>query len=154
MMLATGTKAPDFTLADQRGKAVSLSDFKGKKVVLYFYAEDDTKGCTNQAQRFAELQPEFADKNAVIIGISKDTAESHKAFAEKYHLPFTILADPDKKVINMYGVWGEKKFMGRTYDGIHRISFLIDEQGKIQHVFDKFKTGEHHQVVLDYLQSL
>ena len=141
MMLATGTKAPDFTLADQRGKAVSLSDFKGKKVVLYFYAEDDTKGCTNQAQRFAELQPGFADKNAVIIGISKDTAESHKAFAEKYHLPFTILADPDKKVINMYGVWGEKKLYGKTVTGLIRTTYIIDEDGMIEKVFPNVRAA-------------
>ena len=141
MMLATGTKAPDFTLADQRGKAVSLSDFKGKKVVLYFYAEDDTKGCTNQARRFAELQPEFADKNAVIVGISKDTAESHKVFAEKYHLPFTILADPDKKVINMYGVWGEKKLYGKTVTGLIRTTYIIDEDGMIEKVFPNVRAA-------------
>ena len=141
MMLATGTKAPDFTLADQRGKAVSLSDFKGKKVVLYFYAEDDTKGCTNQDQRFAELQPEFADKNAVIVGISKDTAESHKAFAEKYHLPFTILADPDKKVINMYGVWGEKKLYGKAVTGLIRTTYIIDEDGMIEKVFPNVRAA-------------
>ena len=141
MMLATGTKAPDFTLKDQGGKAVSLSDFKGKKVVLYFYAEDGTKGCTNQAQRFAELQPEFADKNAVIVGISKDTAESHKNFAEKYRLPFTILADPDKKVINMYGVWGEKKLYGKTVTGLIRTTYIIDEDGMIEKVFPNVRAA-------------
>ena len=141
MMLATGTKAPDFTLKDQGGKAVSLSDFKGKKVVLYFYAEDGTKGCTNQAQRFAELQPEFADKNAVIVGISKDTAESHKNFAEKYSLPFTILADPDKKVINMYGVWGEKKLYGKTVTGLIRTTYIIDEDGMIEKVFPNVRAA-------------
>lgn len=141
MMLATGTKAPDFTLKDQGGKAVSLSDFKGKKVVLYFYAEDDTKGCTTQAQRFAELQPEFADKNAVIVGISKDTAESHKNFAEKYSLPFTILADPDKKVINMYGVWGEKKLYGKTVTGLIRTTYIIDEAGMIEKVFPNVRAA-------------
>ena len=141
MMLATGTKAPDFTLKDQGGKAVSLSDFKGKKVVLYFYAEDDTKRCTNQAQRFAELQPEFADKNAVIVGISKDTAESHKNFAEKYSLPFTILADPDKKVINMYGVWGEKKLYGKTVTGLIRTTYIIDEAGMIEKVFPNVRAA-------------
>ena len=141
MMLATGTKAPDFTLKDQGGKAVSLSDFKGKKVVLYFYAEGDTKGCTNQAQRFAELQPEFADKNAVSVGISKDTAESHKNFAEKYSLPFTILADPDKKVINMYGVWGEKKLYGKTVTGLIRTTYIIDEAGMIEKVFPNVRAA-------------
>ena len=141
MMLATGTKAPDFTLKDQGGKAVSLSDFKGKTVVLYFYAEYDTKGCTNQAQRFAELQPEFADKNAVIVGISKDTAESHKNFAEKYSLPFTILADPDKKVINMYGVWGEKKLYGKTVTGLIRTTYIIDEAGMIEKVFPNVRAA-------------
>ena len=135
----------------QRGRKLLILHWliKGEKQSAYpilkgrksFYAEDDTKGCTNQAQRFAELQPEFADKNAVIIGISKDTAESHKAFAEKYHLPFTILADPDKKVINMYGVWGEKKLYGKTVTGLIRTTYIIDEDGMIEKVFPNVRAA-------------
>ncbi|QPB43180.1 thioredoxin-dependent thiol peroxidase [Rodentibacter haemolyticus] len=145
---------PQFTLCDQNNRSVSLSDFKGKKVLVYFYPKALTPGCTTQACGLRDTKKELEDLGVVILGISPDSPKKLAQFAEKKALNFTLLSDEDHQVAEQFGVWGEKKFMGRTYDGIHRISFLIDEQGKIQHIFDKFKTGEHHQVVLDYLQSL
>ncbi|BFU60236.1 MULTISPECIES: thioredoxin-dependent thiol peroxidase [Rodentibacter] len=146
--------APQFTLSDQNNHSVSLSDFKGKKVLVYFYPKALTPGCTTQACGLRDTKTELENLGVVILGISPDSPKKLAQFAEKKALNFTLLSDEDHQVAEQFGVWGEKKFMGRTYDGIHRISFLIDEQGKIQHIFDKFKTGEHHQVVLDYLQSL
>ena len=149
-----GDKAPEILGINEEGEEIRLSDYKGKKIVLYFYPKDSTSGCTAQACNLRDNYTDLRKAGYEVIGVSVDNEKSHQKFTEQNNLPFTLIADTDKKLVEEFGVWGEKKFMGRTYDGIHRISFLIDEQGKIQHVFDKFKTGEHHQVVLDYLQSL
>ena len=146
--LQVGDLAPQFTLLNQDNQPVSLSDFKGKKVLVYFYPKALTPGCTTQACGLRDAKSELEKLGVVILGISTDAPKKLTQFIEKKALNFTLLSDEE------FGVWGEKKFMGRVYDGIHRITFLIDEQGKIQHVFDKFKTSEHHRVVLDYLQSL
>ncbi|MBF0752539.1 MULTISPECIES: thioredoxin-dependent thiol peroxidase [unclassified Pasteurella] len=152
--LKVGDVAPLFTLKDQADNLISLEDFKGKKVLVYFYPKALTPGCTTQACGLRDAKNELEKLGVVILGISPDSPKKLAQFADKKGLNFLLLADQDHQVAEQFGVWGEKKFMGKTYDGIHRITFLIDEQGKIQQVFDKFKTGEHHQVVLDYLQSL
>lgn len=152
--LKAGDTAPLFSLSNQNNETVSLAALKGKKVLVYFYPKALTPGCTTQACGLRDAKAELEKLGVVILGISPDSPKKLAQFAEKKALNFTLLADEDHQVAEQFGVWGEKKFMGRTYDGIHRISFLIDEEGKIQHVFDKFKTGEHHQVVLNYLQSL
>lgn len=151
--LKAGDFAPHFALLDQNGQSVSLADFKGKKVLVYFYPKALTPGCTTQACGLRDSKAELEKLNVVILGISPDSPKKLANFAEKKALNFTLLSDEDHQVAEQFGVWGEKKFMGKTYDGIHRITFLIDEQGKIEKVFDKFKTGEHHQVVLDYLEQ-
>ncbi|MCW9732454.1 thioredoxin-dependent thiol peroxidase [Avibacterium sp. 20-15] len=151
--LKAGDFAPHFSLLDQNEQPVSLSDFKGKKVLVYFYPKALTPGCTTQACGLRDSKTALEKQNVVILGISPDSPKKLANFVEKKALNFTLLSDEDHKVAEQFGVWGEKKFMGRTYDGIHRISFLIDEQGKIEKVFEKFKTGEHHQVVLDYLSQ-
>ena len=152
--LQAGDLAPQFSLLNQDNQLISLSDFKGKKVLVYFYPKALTPGCTTQACCLRDAKRELEKFGVVILGISTDAPKKLAQFVEKKALNFTLLSDEDHQVAEQFGVWGEKQFMGRVYDGIHRISFLIDEQGKIQHVFDKFKTGEHHQVVLNYLQSL
>ncbi|VGM95707.1 Putative peroxiredoxin bcp [uncultured Avibacterium sp.] len=149
--LKAGDFAPHFALLDQNEQRVSLTDFKGKKVLVYFYPKALTPGCTTQACGLRDSKEELEKLNVVILGISPDSPKKLANFAEKKALNFTLLSDEDHQVAEQFGVWGEKKFMGKTYNGIHRISFLIDEQGKIEKVFDKFKTGEHHQVMLDYL---
>ena len=131
-MLEIGTKAPDFTLPDQNGNMHSLSEYKGKKVILYFYPKDNTAGCTKQACGFAERYPQFTEKGAVVLGISKDSVASHKKFEEKYGLPFTLLADPELAAIQAYDVWQEKKNYGKTYMGVVRTTYLIDENGKMR----------------------
>ncbi|OOF40095.1 thioredoxin-dependent thiol peroxidase [Rodentibacter rarus] len=151
--LKPGDMAPLFTLKDQADHPVSLENFKGKKVLVYFYPKALTPGCTTQACGLRDVKSELEQLGVVILGISPDSPKKLSQFTEKKDLNFPLLADEDHQIAEQFGVWGQKKFMGKTYDGIHRITFLIDEQGKIQHVFDKFKTGEHHQVVLDYLQS-
>ena len=138
-MLQTGMKAPDFTLNDQHGNAVSLSDFAGKKVVLYFYPKDNTPGCTRQACAFAESYEAFKAQDIAVIGVSKDSVASHMKFAEKFSLPFTLLSDPELKAIEPYGVWQEKTMCGKTSMGIVRSTFLIDENGMISHVMPKVK---------------
>ena len=138
-MLSEGMYAPAFTLADKGGNMVSLADFSGKKVVLYFYSKDNTPGCTRQACAFAAAYGEFEKKNAVVIGISRDGVSSHSKFAEKYNLPFVLLSDPDLQAIQAYGVWQEKKLYGKTSMGVVRTTFLIDEQGKIIKVMPKVK---------------
>jgi peroxiredoxin Q/BCP len=148
-MLAVGTKAPDFTLQDQNGMERSLSEFQGKKVVLYFYSKDMTSGCTKQACGFAELYPQFTEKGAVVIGVSKDTAASHKKFEEKYHLPFILLADPDKLAIQAYDVWKEKNMYGKATMGVVRTTYLIDERGMIVKAFTKVKAVENPQQMLN-----
>ena len=150
-MLETGTKAPDFTLPDQNGNSVSLSDFKGHKVILYFYPKDNTSGCTKQACGFAELYPQFREKGAVLIGISKDSVASHKRFEEKYGLPFTILSDEEKKVIQAYDVWKEKKNYGKISMGVVRTTYLIDEDGIITKALDKVKAAENPAQMLAML---
>ncbi len=150
-MLETGTKAPDFTLPDQNGVAHSLSDYKGKKVILYFYPKDNTPGCTRQACGFSERRPQFEEKGAVILGISKDSVASHKRFEEKQGLTFTLLSDPELKVIQAYDVWKEKKNYGKVSMGVVRTTYLIDENGVIVKAFDKVKAAENPQQMLEEL---
>ena len=150
-MLEVGTKAPDFTLPDQNGDLHSLSEYKGKKIILYFYPKDNTPGCTKQACGFAERYPQFIEKGAVVLGISKDSVASHKKFEEKYGLPFTILSDPELKVIQAYDVWQEKKNYGKTYMGVVRTTYLIDEEGKIAKAFDKVKAADNPEQMLGEL---
>lgn len=152
-ILNSGVAAPQFTLNDQNENAVSLSDFKGKKVLVYFYPKALTPGCTTQACDLRDAKAELEKAGVVILGISPDLPAKLHNFEQKKDLNFTLLSDPDHQVAEAFGVWGEKKFMGRTFDGIHRISFLIDENGVIAKVFDKFKTKDHAQVVLDYLNA-
>lgn len=150
-MLEIGTKAPDFTLPDQNGVSHSLSDYRGKKVILYFYPKDQTAGCTKEACSFRDRYPQITEKGAVVIGISKDSVKSHKNFEEKQSLPFTLLSDEDTAVIQMYDVWKEKKMAGRTYMGIVRSTYLIDEEGVIVKTYDKVKTAVHGDEVLEAL---
>ena len=150
-MLEIGTKAPDFTLPDQNGEMHSLSDYKGQKVILYFYPKDNTPGCTKQACNFGELYPQFQEKGAAVIGISKDSVASHKKFEEKYSLPFTLLSDTELKAIQAYDVWKEKKSYGKVSMGVVRTTYLIDEEGKIAKAFDKVKAAENPQDMLGEL---
>ena len=150
-MLEIGTKAPDFTLPDQNGEMRSLSDYKGQKVILYFYPKDMTSGCTAQACSFGELFPQFREKGAVIIGVSKDTVASHKKFEEKYGLPFILLSDTELEVIKAYDVWKEKKMYGKTSMGIVRSTYLIDEEGTIIKAFTKVKASENPTQMLNEL---
>ena len=150
-MLETGTKAPDFTLADKEGNKVSLSDFLGKKVVLYFYPKDNTPGCTRQACTFAAAYEGFKGKNTVVIGISKDSAESHRKFAEKYNLPFILLADTELTAIKAYDVWQEKKLYGKVSMGVVRSTYIIDEKGVIEKVMPKVKPDTNAAEILEYL---
>ena len=136
-MPEVGSKAPEFTLPDQNGAPVSLRDLRGKKVILYFYPRDNTPGCTRQAQAFAALKGDFAAKGAVILGVSKDSVASHKKFAEKYALPFTLLSDPERQAIEAYGVWQEKKNYGKVSMGVVRSTFVIDEEGTV--ILAKYK---------------
>lgn len=142
-MLEVGTKAPGFTLPNQNGEMVSLSDFLGKKVVLYFYPKDNTPGCTKQACGFGERYDAFLEKNTVVLGVSKDSVKSHKNFETKYALPFPLLADPELEVIQKYDVWKEKKLYGKVYMGIVRTTYLIDENGVIQWASDTVKAAKN-----------
>lgn len=151
-MLQEGMQAPAFMLADKDGKMVSLSDFLGKKVALYFYPKDNTPGCMRQACAFASAYSEFEKKNAVVIGISKDSVSSHEKFAGKYNLPFILLSDPELQAIQAYGVWQEKKLYGKTSMGVVRTTFIIDEQGKILKVMPKVKPDTNAAEVLDILK--
>ena len=150
-MLKEGTKAPGFTLPDQNGKEHSLSDYKGQKVILYFYPKDNTSGCTKQACSFGELMPQFKEKGAVILGVSKDTVASHKRFEEKYGLPFTLLSDTELEVIKAYDVWQEKKNYGKVSMGVVRTTYLIDEDGVIVRALDKVKAAENPAQMLEIL---
>ena len=152
--LTAGTVAPDFELPDQNGTVVKLSSLQGKKVLVYFYPKAMTPGCTTQACALRDSKTELEQRNLVVLGISPDSPVRLKKFEARDELNFTLLADEEHKVADAFGVWGLKKFMGKEYDGIHRISFLINEQGVIEHVFDNFKTSNHHQIVIDYLDSL
>ncbi|MBQ1355912.1 MAG: thioredoxin-dependent thiol peroxidase [Solobacterium sp.] len=140
-MLAIGTKAPDFTLPDQNGDMHALKDYRGRKVILYFYPKDNTAGCTKQACSYTAMRPQFAEKGAVILGISKDTVASHKRFEEKQNLGITLLADPERQVIEAYDVWKEKKLYGKTSMGVVRTTYLIDEDGTIIRADDKVKAA-------------
>lgn len=148
-MLKEGSTAPVFKTRNAEGEAVSLKDFRGQKVVLYFYPKDDTPGCTKEACSFRDDFSKFKKRGIVVLGVSPDSETSHKKFAAKYKLPFTLLADTDKSISEAYGVYGEKKFMGRTYMGVFRTTFLIDEKGKIKKVFEKVKPEEHASEVLE-----
>lgn len=150
-MLKTGDKAPDFTLTDKSGREISLSDYLGKKVVLYFYPKDNTPGCTRQACAFAGLYQEFEKKGVQVIGISKDSVASHQKFAEKYNLPFVLLSDPEKVAIEAYGVWQEKKMCGKVSMGVVRTTFIIDEKGVVFHVMEKVKPDTNAQEILSML---
>ena len=150
-MLEVGTKAPDFTLPDQNGENHSLSDYAGKKVILYFYPKDMTAGCTKQACGFAELYPQFREKGAIVIGVSKDSVASHKKFEEKYGLPFILLSDVEKTVIQAYDVWKEKNNYGTVTMGIVRTTYLIDETGIIVKAMDKVKAADNPAQMLQVL---
>ncbi|MBN1797918.1 MAG: thioredoxin-dependent thiol peroxidase [Spirochaetales bacterium] len=147
-MLTAGKKAPDFTLTDDKGTTASLSQFKGKKVVIYFYPKDNTPGCTKEACAFRDIYDVLLAKGAVVIGISADSENSHAKFKEKYDLPFFLLSDPEKKVIKEYGAWGEKKLYGNSFLGIIRSTFIIDEKGIISKVFPKVTPKDHADEVL------
>ena len=150
-MLEAGTKAPDFTLPDQNGEMHSLSDYAGKRVILYFYPKDNTPGCTRQACGFSELRPQFEEKGAVILGVSRDSVASHKKFEEKQKLTFTLLSDPDLQAIQAYDVRKEKKNYGRVSMGVVRTTYLIDENGMIVKAFDKVKAAENPAQMLEEL---
>ena len=150
-MLETGTKAPDFTLPDQNGEMHSLSDYKGKRVILYFYPRDNTPGCTKQACGYGELYPQITEKNTVVLGISKDSVASHKKFEEKYNLPFTILSDTELEIIKKYDVWKEKKNYGKVSMGVVRTTYLIDEDGIIERANDKVKAANDPSEMLEIL---
>lgn len=152
-MLEVGTKAPEFTLPDQDGNSVSLSDFLGKKIVLYFYPRDNTPGCTRQACAFAGAFGQFKALNTVVIGVSKDSTASHRKFADKYTLPFTLLSDPELTVLQAYGVWQEKKMYGKVSMGVARSTYLIDEQGMIQAVMPKVKPDTNAAQILELLNQ-
>ena len=141
--LKQGDKAPEFSGKDQNGNDISLNDFKGKKLVLYFYPKDSTPGCTAQACDLRDNYDMLLKQGYAVIGVSADSEKSHQKFIEKHNLPFPLIADIEKEILNLYGVWGPKKFMGKTFDGIHRTTFVIDEQGVIEEIIDKVKTKEH-----------
>ena len=147
-MVAEGEKAPDFTLEADDGRQISLKDYVGKRVVLYFYPKDDTPGCTREAVEFRDVADQFEREGAVVVGVSKDGVESHRKFKQKYELPFTLLSDPDGKVLELYGVWKEKSLYGRTFMGTERTTFLIDEKGFVVKVYRKVKPQGHAQVCL------
>ena len=153
IMIKEGVKAPDFTLNDKDGNAVTLSNFLGKKVVLYFYPKDNTPGCTRQACAFAAAYESFKRDDIVVIGVSKDSVASHQKFAEKYELPFVLLSDPDRVAIEGYGVWQEKKMCGKVSMGVVRTTFIIDENGVIEKVMEKVKPDTNAAEILEYLSK-
>lgn len=148
MNLKVGDKAPAIEAVDHNGKKISLEDYKGSKVILYFYPKDDTPGCTAEACNLRDNYNMLLEKGFKIIGVSADSATSHLKFAGKYFLPFPLIPDTDKVIINAYGVWGKKKFMGREYDGINRLTFVISEDGHILKIFDKVQTKDHSDQIL------
>lgn len=152
-MLETGTKAPDFTLQDKNGNNVSLSDFAGKKVVLYFYPKDNTPGCTRQACAFAANYDAFKELDVAVIGVSKDSTASHQKFSEKYNLPFILLSDPELSAIQAYDVWKEKKMYGKVSMGVVRSTYVIDENGIIEKVMPKVKPDTNAEEILEYLRK-
>ena len=150
-MIKPRDAAPDFTAADDTGAEFTLSSLRGSKVVLYFYPRDNTPGCTQEACDFRDLSPALADKNSVVIGVSTDGVKSHQNFKSKYSLPFTLVADPDREIVNSYGVWVEKKNYGRSYMGVARTTFVIDEEGVVERVFESVKVKGHANAVLESL---
>ena len=148
-MLKEGSTAPAFKTNDANGETIALKDLRGQKVVLYFYPKDDTPGCTKEACSFRDAFAKFKKKGIAVLGVSPDNEKSHLKFVTKYQLPFTLLADTDRAIAEAYGVWGEKKFMGRKYMGVHRTTFLIDEKGKIKKIFEKVKPEDHANEVLE-----
>lgn len=152
-MLEPGKKAPSFTLTSDDGKKVSLKDYLGKKVVLYFYPKDDTPGCTKEACSFTDNLGAVQKAGAIVFGVSADSVESHKKFKQKYHLNFPLLSDPDREVIEKYGVWKEKNMYGKKMMGIERTTFIIDEEGRIHHIFPKVKVDGHVEKVLEKLKG-
>ena len=151
LKLKEGDLAPDFTAKTQGGGSVSLSDFKGKSVILYFYPRDNTPGCTREACEFRDEYAEFKKQNVVILGVSVDSTTSHDKFATKYRLPFTLVSDEDKRIVGLYGVWGEKTFLGKKYQGTHRVTFLIGPDGRIRKIWPKVKPAEHVAEILGAL---
>jgi thioredoxin-dependent peroxiredoxin len=148
LKLKEGDNAPEFSAATNGGGNISLADFKGKNVILYFYPRDDTPGCTKEACAFRDHFAEFKERGAVVLGVSTDSAKSHDKFVEKFKLPFTLLADEDKKIVEAYGVWGRKSFLGRKYMGTNRVTFLIGPDGRIKKIWPQVKPDEHAQEVL------
>jgi len=151
LKLKEGDRAPEFTALNQNGEKVSLSDFRGKNVILYFYPKDNTPGCTKEACAFRDEFAAFKKKGAVVLGVSTDSTKSHAKFIEKFKLPFTLLADEDKRIVEAYGVWGEKRFMGMKYMGTNRVTFLIGPDGRIKKIWPKVKPADHAQEVLPAL---
>ena len=147
--LNVGDKAPDFVALNEFGQSTSLSDFLGKKVVLYFYPKDMTPGCTAESCNLGENYSLLQENGFIVLGVSPDSSKSHQKFIDKYNLPFSLIADEDKTVIKAFGVWGPKKFMGKEYDGVHRTTFVIDEDGVIEKVFSKVKTKDHTNQILE-----
>ncbi len=154
MTLTAGVSAPDFRLPDENGEMRSLKDYRGKPVVLYFYPKDDTPGCTTEACNFRDDYSQYEAAGVEILGVSPDTSEKHTRFRTKYDLPFTLLADANHKVCDLYGVWGPKMLAGRSYEGVLRTTFLIDEKGQIVKVFEKVKPANHSEEILEELKSL
>lgn len=154
MELKKGMKAPAFELTDEAGKVHKLSDYKGKKVVLYFYPKDNTPGCTTEACNFRDDYSAYQDAGVVVLGVSPDSEQSHAKFKQGKNLPFTLLSDPEHKVIEKYGSWGRKKMMGREYDGVFRNTFLIDEAGKIMEIYENVKPATHSKEILDRLVAV
>ena len=152
-LLEPGDKAPDFKTTDQDGKPVSLKDFAGKKVVLYFYPKDDTPGCTKEACAFRDGFADYRKRGIEVLGVSADDEESHKKFAKKFSLPFRLLADTQRKIVTDYGAFGEKSLYGRLFKGIYRITYLIDEKGKIAAVWPKVKPDEHARQILEFVDG-
>jgi peroxiredoxin Q/BCP len=152
--LKVGDQAPDFVLNDENGRKHSLSAYRGQPVVLYFYPKDDTPGCTTEACNFRDDFSTYEDADVTILGVSVDDEKSHMKFKEKYSLPFTLLADTNKEVVNQYGVWGKKSMYGKEYDGIHRTTFLIDADGKIAQIFERVKPSIHSDEVLNAIEAL
>ena len=150
-MLEIGSMAPDFVLPDENGVEHRLSDYRGRRVILYFYPKDNTAGCTKQACGFGELYPQFLEKNAVVLGVSRDSAASHQKFKENFHLPFTLLSDPEHRVIEAYGAWQEKKNYGKVSMGIVRTTYLIDEEGRVAKVREKVKAADDPGQMLEAL---
>ena len=152
-LLEIGQQAPDFTATDQDGKSVTLESYRGRKVILYFYPKDDTPGCTKEACAFRDNLPNFEKTGVEVLGVSVDGEKAHRKFADKYQLPFRLVSDAEKTIVEAYGVWGKKKFMGKEYMGTNRVTYLIDEEGRIAQVWPKVKPETHAAEVLEWLQQ-